>query len=145
MKETITGTVQGEYARRYPSYMYRKPVEEPLAPYELYADRVYWDREYPRWKEAIGSNKIRFVELADYSVPTRVNPLYPNVIRVEIWAQPNQYTKAKDAMLLREFVISRELFLNTWKDWLLDELIREAFGPPRTTVNNCNNPPVTDA
>jgi hypothetical protein len=145
MKETITGTVQGEYARRYPSYMYRKPVEEPLAPYEMYADRVYWDREYPRWTEGLPLAAIQCVELADYSITTDDHPFYPKaILRVEVWLQPNQYTAAKNAVLLREFMISLELFLTKWED-VRDELIREAFGPPRTTVNNCNNPPVTDA
>jgi hypothetical protein len=145
MKETITGTVQGEYARRYPSYMYRKPVEEPLAPYELYADRVYWDRAYPMWTEGLPLAAIQCVELADYSItiewPNEVGRLW-----VEIRMVPNdELTDARTPMLVRKGWVSHELFLSaSWESWL-NEQIREAFGPPRTTVNNCNNPPVTDA
>ena len=133
MKETITGTVQGEYARRYPSHTYRKPVQSPLTPHELYADRVYWDRAYPRWTEGFPLKPIKYVELADYSITTQDHPLHANAILAKVWVQPNQYTAAKDAMLVREIVIRLELFLVMREDWLRDELIREAFAPPRAT------------
>ena len=110
------GTVQGESARIYYGYTYLEPVEEPVDIWRLDPDRLHWHSEYPRTVSKPSPPNLKVVELADYVV--RFGSMDGICMSlVQLWMQPNDYTPAREPLLVCEFHVSR---------WLRAEACKEA-------------------
>jgi len=104
------GTVQGEAARLYAGYTYRKPVMAPVDIWQLDPERLHPASEYPRSVNPPSQPNTKAVDLADYVVRigARGND---GMSPVQVWMQPNEYTAALKPLLVCEFQVANALTL----------------------------------
>lgn len=118
------GTVQGEAAKRYAGFTYRKPVLAPVDAWNIDPDRLHPANEYPRFVSPPSAPNTRHVDLADYVVKIGDNSSN-GMSRVQLWMRPNEYTTAKAEKLVLEFDASNAF---TLRRVYHDEALRRAFG-----------------
>lgn len=118
------GTVQGEAAKRYAGFTYRKPVLAPVDVWNIDPDRMHPANEYPRSVSPPSAPNTRHVDLADYVVKIGDNSSN-GMSRVQLWMRPNEYTAAKAAKLVLEFDASNAF---TLRRMYQDEALSRAFG-----------------
>jgi hypothetical protein len=104
------GTVQGEAARLYAGFTYRKPVIARVDAWQLDPERLHPAHEYPRSVNPPTQPNTQAVELADYVV--RIGASGDGCMSpVQVWMQPNEYTAARKPLLVYEFKVSNALTL----------------------------------
>lgn len=108
----IKGTVQGYAARKYPEFLYRKPKESVVDYSILFQDRVYTDKEFPKWSGKPIVQSIEYTELADYEI--RIEGRETGVLKVEVFMMPNYLCP-----LLRSAKKVYGISLNTSTGWKL--------------------------
>lgn len=104
------GTVQGEAARRYAGYTYRKPVMAQVDIGQLYPERLHPAQEYPRSVNPPSPPNLQTVDLADYMVRIGAS-VNDSTTPVQVWMMPNEYTAARKPLLVCEFNASNVLTL----------------------------------
>lgn len=120
------GMVQGEAARLYAGYTYRKPVMVRVDAWQLDPERLHPAHEYPRSVNAPSQPNTQAVELADYSV--RVGAAGDDGMSlVQVWMLPNEYTAAAEPLLVCDFKVAHAL---TLRHEYRDEALTRAFGQP---------------
>jgi hypothetical protein len=124
-KAPLRGSVQGEAARRYVDFTYRKPVMQPVTLHSVDPHRLDPLHEYPR-DTCMDLLDLRTVDLADFEV--RVLPPGPNGMRpAEVWMLPNEYTEARESRRVLEVQVSiAQVTLRR----VLEEIARMAFRDP---------------
>ena len=105
------GTVQGEAARLYTGFTYRKPVVTCIdSILQFDPERLYQTSEYPRSVNPPSRPNMQTVDLADYVV--RIGDSgNDGVSLVQIWMCPNEYTAARTPLLVYEFQVAHALTL----------------------------------
>ncbi len=120
------GTVQGAAARKYAGYTYRKPVMARVDIWQLDPERLHPAHEYPRSVNPPSQPEMQVVELAKYSV--RVGPTDDaGMSPVQVWVMPNEYTAAREPLLVCEFKVAHAF---TLRHEYCDEALTRAFGEP---------------
>ena len=104
------GTVQGEAARLYACYTYRKPVMVPVDIWHLDPERLHPAHEYPRSVNPPSQPNMQTVELADYVVRFCASG-NDGMSTVQVWMQPNDYTAARKPLMVCEFQVPNALTL----------------------------------
>lgn len=120
----FSGTVQGAAARKYAGFTYLKPVLAHVDIWQLDPDRLHPAHEYPRSSSRPNQSNIRALELADYMVEVG-DAGSDGMSLVQVWMQPNEYTKANEPLLVWEFAAENALTLCHEH---LDEALRRVFG-----------------
>jgi hypothetical protein len=119
------GTVQGEAARLYAGFTYRKPVMAPVDIWQLDPERLHPAHEYPRSVNKPSKNPLRTVELADYVVKIG-GAGSDGMSAVHVWMQPNEYTEARKPMLVCEFrVAGATMFRHEYRDMAVRMTFRD--------------------
>lgn len=104
------GTVQGEAARLYAGYTYRKPVMARVDIWQLDPERLHPAHEFPRSVNPPSQPNTQAVDLADYVV--RIGACgNDGMSPVQVLMQPNEYTAASKPLLVCEFQVSNALAL----------------------------------
>jgi len=118
----FVGKVQGEYARRFPEFCYRRPVMRPLEPEHPPLSVL---SEYPRFIRPVAAHAhIPVLELADYTVI--VGEMDDSCMSVvQLWMKPNGYTLAKAPRIKCEFKASHAF---TMRHKLHDLALSRVFG-----------------
>lgn len=83
----IKGTVQGYAARKYPDFIYLKHKTVTIDHSVFFQDRVYQNKEFPKWSGKPGVQRIEYTELADYEV--RIEEVALDILKVEVFMMPN--------------------------------------------------------
>ena len=104
------GTVQGDAARLYAGYTYRKPVMARVDAWQLDPERLHPAHEYPRSVNPPSQPNVQAVELADYVVRIGASSA-DGMSPVQVWMQPNDYTAAHKPLLVCEFKVAHALTL----------------------------------
>ena len=125
------GTVQGEAARLYAGFTYRKPVLVRIdSIFHLDPERLHPTSEYPRSVNPPSQPNTQTVELADYVVRIGASG-NDGTSPVQVWMQPNEYTAARKPVLVCEFQASNAL---TLRHEYRAEAERRAFVKPNVKV-----------
>jgi hypothetical protein len=115
------GTVQGEAARLYAGYTYRKPVMVRVDAWQFDPERLHPAHEYPRSVSPPSQPNAQAVDLADYVVRVGSSG-NDGMSPVQVWMQPNEYTAARKPLLVCEFQVAHALTLRheyrTEAEWL---------------------------
>ena len=129
----VTGTVQGAAARRYPEYLYLKPVLVPLDIFQLDPERLRASDEYPRSVNPPSLQALPAKELADYCVTSGPEDAI-GMCNVQVLLMPNEHTWAKNPKRIFEIGVYRwGCFNSASEERLLDEIVKRAFSEsPRT-------------
>ena len=118
------GTVQGAAARLHPGYTYLEPVYEPFDILTADPDRLHWHSEYPRRVSKPSPPDLKVIELADYVVRFVASD-GACMSLVQLWMQPNDYTPAREPLLVCEIHV-----LDRLRDVGCAEVERRAFALP---------------
>lgn len=124
INKLYTGTVSGEKANAYLSHVYRTAVIEPLTIHDFDPDRLYYDKEYPRWTSGVDTSTRRIESHIDYAVAV-AHDIYTLVTRVTVIARANRYTAAKEDAEIFSMTIDGMGLIGA-RD-LVDEALRDAF------------------
>jgi hypothetical protein len=119
------GTVQGDAALKYVGFRYRKAVPPPPISciWDIDPDRVYADREYPRFT-GIHQSRMKVIDVADYEIRTFREPQGLTTMRGEVWMMPNRYSpEGLEPFLVLTFRYTLELDPQQVEDFA----VREAF------------------
>lgn len=129
----VSGTVQGAAARRYPEYLYLKPILVPLDIFQLDPERLRASDEYPRSVNPPSLQALPAKELVDFCVIAGQEDAI-GMCNVQVLLMPNEHTWAKKPTKIFEIGVSRlGCFSSASEERLLDEIVKRAFsGPPRT-------------
>ncbi len=125
------GTVQGEAARLYAGYTYRKPVMARVDIWQLDPERLHPAHEYPRSVNPPSQPNTKTVDLADYVVRIGASGS-DGMSPVQVWMQPNKYTAACKPLLVCEFQVAHALRL---RHEYLAEAERRAFVTPNVELS----------
>jgi hypothetical protein len=125
------GTVQGEAARLYAGFTYRKPVMARIdSIFQLDPERLHPAHEYPRSVNPPSQPNTKTVDLADYVVRLGASG-NDGMSPVQVWMQPNEYTAARKPLLVCEFQVSNAL---TLRHEYRAEAERRAFVKPNVGI-----------
>ncbi len=124
------GTVQGEAARLYAGYTYRKPVMDSVDAWQIDPERLHPAHEYPRSVNPPSQPNTQTVDLADYVVRIGASG-NDGTSLVQVWMQPNKYTDASKPLLVCEFNASNVL---TLRHEYRAEAERRAFVKPNAEL-----------
>lgn len=119
------GTVQGEAARKYAGYTYRKALIEPLTLHSADPDRLNPMHEFPRFCPPPSLDGPRIVDLANYMVKFGQTG-HDGMATVEVFVMPNEYTAAKEPMGVLRFHVAHPFIL---RHTYVDEALKRAFSP----------------
>ncbi len=124
-----TGTVQGEAARRYRMFCYRKAILQPIDALTVHEHtRLRYDQEYPRYLNPPTHISMKTVDLCDYEVvfvrgPWRMQ--FTETLQVRLL--PNDYTWAKEPKVIWSANVANS---NLHHKEYIDKALKEVFGGP---------------
>jgi len=110
------GIVQGAAARKYAGYTYREPVIARVNIWQL----VDTERLHP------ACEVLQAVDLADYSVRVGATDS-DGMSLVQVWVMPNEYTAAREPMLVLQSKVAHAL---TLRREFRDEALARSFREP---------------
>lgn len=122
--------MQGEAARLYAGYTYRKPVMAPVDIWQLDPERWHSAHKYPRSVNPPSQANMQTVDLADYVVRIGASG-NDGMSQVQVLMKPNEYTAARKPLLVCEFKASNVL---TLRHEYRAEAERRAFVKPNARL-----------
>lgn len=129
----VSGTVQGAAARKYPEYLYLKPILVPLDIFQLDPERLRASDEYPRSVNPPSLPALPAKELADYCVTAGPEDA-AGQCKVQVVLLPNEHTCAKKPKIIfQAWVSPLDTIQSATKDSLFDELVKRAFSETTRT------------
>ena len=118
------GIISGEKAHNYPSHMYRTARIHPLTLRDLDPDRVYYDREYPRWSSGVSDGGGDIEEHVDYVVMIDDDAAtFVTTVTLILCATAN--TSAKEDVVACRFTLNELGYIGD--QLLVDQALRYAF------------------
>ena len=105
------GTVQGTAARKFAGFTYRHPAVSTMDLWNLDPERLNYADAYPRSVNPPCQPNTKTVDLADYVVKIGATSS-DGTIRLQVYVLPNQYTSAKEPLLVHECHVSNALTLS---------------------------------
>lgn len=119
----ISGTVQGEAARKYGEFTYRKPIPSHIDIWQLDPERVNPTQEFPRYVNPPRQPATKIVELADYEIEVS-DIAYSLDSRVEVRLIANEYTEANEDRVVATALIGPQNRNTKFYEYVLEEAFR---------------------
>jgi hypothetical protein len=119
----LTGTLQGQYARRFPDFCYRKVIIEKVTPQSFDPYRLNWMNEFPRWSSPITPQNMQYDEFVDYSIVSELDYI-SGMQEVTMNLLPSQYRSSKKSVTIYKILVHYSIQLKEIEDYILKEISR---------------------